>query len=198
MSSCTNAIKFQLLWRIDAPTNLETFRIRWIRARRRMRLTPERIAKARVPAPETNEKEHSARNQRKDAKKGQDARRPPRIPCSRHSHRSWTSTAGSPRSRQTILRASRRRSSWLARTIRLSKDAMVYRRGGGPGRRVGIPRSCAAVVVMGKDMLKTLGFYLFRNNFFTPRKANNRSWAPCASFTPLVLSSAGSPRRSND
>jgi hypothetical protein len=44
-------------------------------------------------------------------KKGYNARRPPRRPCSRHSHKSWTSTAGSPRSRQTILRASRRRSS---------------------------------------------------------------------------------------
>src|SRR6266849_2647545 len=39
-------------------TKLGTLRVRWIRAGRRMRLTPERIAKARVPAPET--KRHSA------------------------------------------------------------------------------------------------------------------------------------------
>ena len=128
---------------------------RWIRARRRMRLTPERIAKARVPAPET--KRHSARNQgrRKRAGTHED---PHEDSCSRHSHMSWTSTAGSPRSRQTILRASRRRSSLLARTIRLSKDARVYRRRGGPGRGVGVPRSSAPVVVMDEVCSKRWGF----------------------------------------
>src|SRR6266403_1845127 len=50
------------LWRSSTDgcpwTNLGKLRARWIRARRRMRLTPERMAKARVPAPEM--KRHSA------------------------------------------------------------------------------------------------------------------------------------------
>ncbi len=88
--------------RIILKTDRGTFRIR---AKRRMRLTPERMAKARVPAPEKNDAFVETRRE------DENVRRPPRVPCSRHSQRSWTSTAGSPRSRQTILRASRRRSS---------------------------------------------------------------------------------------
>jgi len=48
-------------------TDLGTLRARWIRARRRMRLTPEWIAKARVPAPGT--KGHSSTRNQEDAKR---------------------------------------------------------------------------------------------------------------------------------
>lgn len=101
-------------------THLGAFRIR---SKARTRLTLALILKAKVPAPITRvigtRHVKNIRNSRKHTL------RPPLAACSKHCHKSPSSTTCWPLSLQTIFRASFRRSWWFASATRFSKEAMA-------------------------------------------------------------------------